>query len=214
MAVASFAFISLNLSNLMDSFLVLYLLSTSTLAGTSHVFRVPQLIFLISTAFLPDLEYGWEAGVTLFFLQQWVHKLFGAPGKNKASLVAQRVKNLSVMQKTRVLSLGQEDPLEEGMATHASISIWRIPWTEEGWWATSQWGCKELDTTDFHFFFFFLFLEESTETFVFSWLPVTSRLKRTVNSLSPFSARVVVFWLNHCWVSISYLNYFSYTNMS
>ena len=155
MAVASFAFISLNLSNLMDSFLVLYLLSTSTLAGTSHVFRVPQLIFLISTAFLPDLEYGWEAGVTLFFLQQWVHKLFGAPGKNKASLVAQRVKNLSVMQKTRVLSLGQEDPLEEGMATHASISIWRIPWTEEGWWATSQWGCKELDTTDFHFFFFF-----------------------------------------------------------
>ena len=35
------------------------------------------------------------------------------------------------MQKTQVWSLGQEDPLEEGMATHSSISAWRIPWTEE-----------------------------------------------------------------------------------
>ena len=35
------------------------------------------------------------------------------------------------MQKTRVWSLGQEDPLEEGMATHSSIFAWRIPWTEE-----------------------------------------------------------------------------------
>ena len=131
MVVAYFAFISLNLSNLMDFFLVLYLLSTSTLAGTSHVFRILQLIFLISTAFLPDLEYGWEAGAILFFLQQWVPKLFAAPGKNNSSLVAQRVKNLSVMQKTRVLSLGQEDPLEEGMVTHSSILAWEIPWTKE-----------------------------------------------------------------------------------
>ena len=35
------------------------------------------------------------------------------------------------MQETHVLSLGQEDPLEEGMATHSSILAWRIPWTEE-----------------------------------------------------------------------------------
>ena len=35
------------------------------------------------------------------------------------------------MQETRVQSLGQEDPLEEGMATHSSILVWRIPWTEE-----------------------------------------------------------------------------------
>ena len=41
------------------------------------------------------------------------------------------VKNLSARQETRVLSLGQEDPLEQGMATHASILTWRIPWTEE-----------------------------------------------------------------------------------
>ena len=35
------------------------------------------------------------------------------------------------MQKTRVRSLGQEAPLEEGMPTHSSILAWRIPWTEE-----------------------------------------------------------------------------------
>ena len=49
----------------------------------------------------------------------------------RASLVAQMVKNLPAKQETRVQSLGQEDPLEEGMATHSSILAWRIPWTEE-----------------------------------------------------------------------------------
>ena len=41
------------------------------------------------------------------------------------------VKNLPVMQETWVQSLGQEDPLEEGMATYSSILAWRIPRTEE-----------------------------------------------------------------------------------
>ena len=48
-----------------------------------------------------------------------------------ASLVAQTAKNPPVMQETWVRSLGWEDPLEEGMATHSSILAWRIPWTEE-----------------------------------------------------------------------------------
>ena len=48
-----------------------------------------------------------------------------------ASLVAQMVKNLLVMQETQVQSPGWEDPLEEGMETHFSILAWRIPWTEE-----------------------------------------------------------------------------------
>ena len=47
------------------------------------------------------------------------------------SLVVQIVKNLPAMQETWVLSLGWEDPLEKGMATHSSILAWRIPWTEE-----------------------------------------------------------------------------------
>ena len=47
------------------------------------------------------------------------------------SLVAQMVKNQPAMQETWVPSLGQEDPLEKGMATHSSILTWRIPCTEE-----------------------------------------------------------------------------------
>ena len=41
------------------------------------------------------------------------------------------VKNLPAMWETQVRSLGQEDPLEEEMATHSSILAWRIPWTEK-----------------------------------------------------------------------------------
>ena len=41
------------------------------------------------------------------------------------------VKKLPAMQATHVRSLGGEDPLEKGMATHSSILAWRIPWTEE-----------------------------------------------------------------------------------
>ena len=48
-----------------------------------------------------------------------------------ASLVAQTVKNLAVMQETHVGSLGWEEPLEKGMAIHSSILVWRIPGTEE-----------------------------------------------------------------------------------
>ena len=49
----------------------------------------------------------------------------------RASLEAQMVENLPVMQETWVQSLSREDPLEKGIATHSSILAWRIPWTEE-----------------------------------------------------------------------------------
>ena len=48
-----------------------------------------------------------------------------------ASLVAQMVKNLPVIQETQVQSLGWEDPLEKEMATHSSTLAWKIPWMEE-----------------------------------------------------------------------------------
>ena len=48
-----------------------------------------------------------------------------------ASLVFQRVKCLPAMWETWVQSLGWEDPLEKGMATHSSTLAWKIPWTEE-----------------------------------------------------------------------------------
>ena len=63
----------------------------------------------------------------------------------RSFLVAQMVKNLPVVQKTWVQSLGREDPLERGMATHSSVLAWRIPWTEEPGGLYSPWGLKESD---------------------------------------------------------------------
>ena len=82
-----------------------------------------------------------------------------------ASLVAQLVKNLPAMPETPVWFLGWEDPLEEGMATHSSILIWRIP-TDRGawratvhgvaksrpWWATKHSTAQE--TFSLHFILF------------------------------------------------------------
>ena len=65
-----------------------------------------------------------------------------------ASLVAQMVKNLPATQETWVQSLGWEDPLEKGMATHCSILAWRIPWTEEPGRLYSLWGHKESARTE------------------------------------------------------------------
>ena len=45
--------------------------------------------------------------------------------------MAQTVKNLPAMQETQVQPLGQEGPLEKGIATHSSSLAWRVPWTEE-----------------------------------------------------------------------------------
>ena len=50
--------------------------------------------------------------------------------------MVQMVKTLPAMQKTWIRCLGQEDSLEKGMATHASILAWRIPMDREAWWAT------------------------------------------------------------------------------
>ena len=59
--------------------------------------------------------------------------------------MAQKVKNLSAEQETLVQFLGQEDPLEDEMATYSSILAWRIPWIEEPGWL---WGHKQSDTTE------------------------------------------------------------------
>ena len=64
----------------------------------------------------------------------------------RASLVAQLVKDLPAMQEMGFDSLGWEDPLEEGMATHSSVLAWRIPWTEEPGGPQSM-GSQELDRT-------------------------------------------------------------------
>ena len=61
--------------------------------------------------------------------------------------MAQTVKHLPAMRKTRVQSLGREDPLEKEMAIHSSTLAWKIPWMEESD-SYSPWGRKESDTTD------------------------------------------------------------------
>ena len=64
--------------------------------------------------------------------------------------MAQRVKNPPAVQETQKIQiqfLGQEDPLEEAMATHSSILTWKIQWTEEPG-GCSPWGHKESDKTE------------------------------------------------------------------
>ena len=70
----------------------------------------------------------------------------------RSSLVAQLVKNLGAVRETWVGSLGWENLLEKGKATHSSILAWRIPWT-------SPWGHKESDTTE-RLLLSLLYLEE------------------------------------------------------
>ena len=64
------------------------------------------------------------------------HEFEQTPGDTEwASLVVQMVKNLPAMQEIWLQFLAWEDPLEEGMTTHASILSWRNPMDREAWWA-------------------------------------------------------------------------------
>ena len=65
------------------------------------------------------------------FAEELLKTLAGSYQITWASLVAQMVKNPPAMMETWIGSLGWEDPLEKGMATHSSILAWRIPWTEK-----------------------------------------------------------------------------------
>ena len=58
------------------------------------------------------------------------------------------VKNPPAKQEKQVRSLGWEDPLEKETATHSSILVWEIPWTEEPGGLYSPWGRKESDTIE------------------------------------------------------------------
>ena len=72
------------------------------------------------------------------------HTLSASKG---ASLVAQIIKSLPAIRKTRVPSLGREDPLEKEMVTHSTILAWRIPWMEEPGGLQSVGSQRLRDTT-------------------------------------------------------------------
>ena len=82
----------------------------------------------LDTEFVPLCVYWPHWTVT-----EVLKEVRAAPGGGGAGsyMVVQTVKNQPAMQETKVWSLGQEDPLEKEMATHASILIWEIPWIEE-----------------------------------------------------------------------------------
>ena len=79
---------------------------------------------------------------------EWMERFLGYSFPSReASLVAQMVKYLPAMWETQVWSLGREDLLEKGMATHSSILAWRIPW-QRSLGSPNPWGRKESDTTE------------------------------------------------------------------
>ena len=74
-------------------------------------------------------------------------------GYQRASLVTQVVTDPPAVQRTRLQPLGQEDPLEKGMATHSSILVWRVPWTEEpGGLQSTSWQSQTRLSTHTHSF--------------------------------------------------------------
>ena len=78
---------------------------------------------------------GWEYCGYLWKVKSATENIYNtivtSSSNHWSSLVAQTVKNLPAMWETQVRSLGWEDPLEKGMATHSSILAWKIPRTEE-----------------------------------------------------------------------------------
>ena len=90
-------------------------------------------LFLISLIFIrmvcedyPEMSMFFQQKVSFSFLIYWIATSM-LPNTIGASLVAQTINNLLAMQETWVQSLGWEDPLEEGVATHSSILSWRSP---------------------------------------------------------------------------------------
>ena len=98
--------------------------------GCSH--RGPKSLdesFIELTFLMKPSPMGMSAFLQLLSAVCWLH--VHSPNLMRASLVAQTVKNLPAIQETWVPSLGQEDPLEEKLATLSRILTWRIPRTEE-----------------------------------------------------------------------------------
>ena len=101
--------------------------------------------------------------------------------------MAQIVKNLSAMLEIQVQSLGGEDSLEKGTATHSNTFAWRISWTQASY---SPWGCKESDmTTTNTFTFHFKYTQRNDEHVHFK----SARLSRGLKSF-----QIKTTFVNYC----------------
>ena len=103
-----------------------------------------------SSAFSKSSLYLWKFLVHILLKPSWKgfeHYLASMQNEHNC-VIAQTVKNLPIMWETWVWSLGQEDPLGKGMATHSSIPAWRSPWTEESGGYNLHFKCFTLAAVD------------------------------------------------------------------
>ena len=119
-------------------------------AGCDHQRQGSALYSLQNSAPSPPPQtlYSKQSFILVFFA--W--ERFFCPEQyfvsfTRSSLMAHNVNNSSTMQEAQVWSLGQEDPLEKEMATHSSILVWKMQWTES-LVDYCSWGCTEWDATE------------------------------------------------------------------
>ena len=101
--------------------LAVAVISNSNFPGALETLtQINSLLFFVKNTFTPEEKWG----IFSLYLQSTIHLDWGFPGGSV-------VENLPAKLETRVWSLGQKDLLEKEMATHSSILVWEIPWTEE-----------------------------------------------------------------------------------
>ena len=98
---------------------------------TVHCFSCILKVFSCSLPFQNFTDNTYEVSTTSWWISKVSRELLSDPYTSVGFPGGSVVKNPSAMQEIWVQSLGREDPLEEGMATHSSILAWKIPWTEE-----------------------------------------------------------------------------------
>ena len=102
--------------------------NSSVLCPQSSFYPLPHLLYSSNLQIIPSTLNHPVTSIPTCYAMAYL----SSPLVIKwASLVAQTLKNLPAMQETQVGSLGQEDPWQEGMATHSSFLARKIPWTEE-----------------------------------------------------------------------------------